>query len=1073
MQPDAWIDPRLTRVVVETLESRRLLSSVSFGTATAVADPLPFTQRLIATIGPRNDSNPGNGETDFGDAPDSYGTLFASNGASHIASGPAQLGADRDFDRDGIPTPDADGDDRDNRDDEDGVQFTGGNTIGGTGEVTIQVQGGGLLRGWIDFNQNGRFDRSELIVDANVRGGTQSFGYTIPASGLPGDTFARFRLASGVTSLEPIGQVVSGEVEDYAVRLQGRVSGGEDSDFGDAPRSYGTVLADDGPQHRFNEDFVLGREWDSEKDGQPTADASGDDDFNRDDEDGVLFRTPIVPGESFEIEVGTTTGGVLDAFIDFNGDGDFDDKGDRIVAARTIPAGSTRLTLTAPEDAQLGDSYARFRLHAGTPTGAPLGPTGPGGFGEVEDERVAITAPPPIPTLDFGDAPSSYGTTLAANGARHPLSDSVWLGTGQPDAEADGLPSVNANGDDLDGADDEDGVAFVSSIRPGEFFDVEIETNTGGFVSGWIDYNADGDFLDAGEKIADAVAISPGTRTLSIVAPASAVPGNTYARFRIIGGVTPLSPIGPAAAGEVEDYRINISPPATDFGDAPEGFAGTVWRYPTLRDSGGARHEVDPGFTLGSAIDADPVGQPDLAANGDDDDASPDDEDGVTQQALAPGLPNKVVVEFNNTANRPTGVLDAWYDWNADGDWDDSGEHVVQGLTLVTGVNVVPITPPLDATAGTTFARFRLTEQGVNSPRGDAGVGEVEDYAVEVGPNALGPNTGIIVRPRPDFPAGGQGIGILGADGVNDSVRVVGLRTDNVTSLLVDSLQNPRRTYEVIPTSGAPATLIALGTGTNVADVRPNAFTNLYEIGRPQSYSGTPGATTVSFSNVDSTRISLRDGTDRLRLNFTANNGLPNAANLVLRDSPEVRLDGFSVADETTIRLLEGNSGNASALRVGAAPAGFFGGSGLFVSGDSSLDLNVSALVADQTTGVLEYVRDLVIDGHNGGTWDGPGIRSSLIASDARLGVGYGRADRVFADERLGLTLGDDDVIVSAALLGDANMDGTVNLVDFGRLRGGFGTTTGSLWSEGDFTYDGNVNLADFGRLRGNFGEMF
>ena len=53
--------------------------------------------------------------------------------------------------------------------------------------------------------------------------------------------------------------------------------------------------------------------------------------------------------------------------------------------------------------------------------------------------------------------------------------------------------------------------------------------------------------------------------------------------------------------------------------------------------------------------------------------------------------------------------------------------------------------------------------------------------------------------------------------------------------------------------------------------------------------------------------------------------------------------------------------------------------------------------------------------------------------------------------------------------LGDANLDGTVNLADFNRIAANFGASSG-LWSRGDFNYDGITNLIDFNRLAANFG---
>ena len=52
------------------------------------------------------------------------------------------------------------------------------------------------------------------------------------------------------------------------------------------------------------------------------------------------------------------------------------------------------------------------------------------------------------------------------------------------------------------------------------------------------------------------------------------------------------------------------------------------------------------------------------------------------------------------------------------------------------------------------------------------------------------------------------------------------------------------------------------------------------------------------------------------------------------------------------------------------------------------------------------------------------------------------------------------------ALLGDANQDGMVNLIDFSLLAAAFGTTDANT----DFNSDGYVNLADFSILAANFG---
>ncbi len=58
--------------------------------------------------------------------------------------------------------------------------------------------------------------------------------------------------------------------------------------------------------------------------------------------------------------------------------------------------------------------------------------------------------------IDFGDAPDpTYPTLAASNGAHHPFDAELYLGA-SVDGETDGQPTINADGDDLDGTDDED-----------------------------------------------------------------------------------------------------------------------------------------------------------------------------------------------------------------------------------------------------------------------------------------------------------------------------------------------------------------------------------------------------------------------------------------------------------------------------------------------------------------------------------------------------------------------------------------------------------------------------------------
>ena len=165
---------------------------------------------------------------------------------------------------------------------------------------------------------------------------------------------------------------------------------GSGFDYGDAPAPYPTLLADDGARHEVVGDFFLGAGIDVDFDGQPTPLADGDDNDGFDDEDGVVFNTPLVGGFGGTITVTASATGQLDAWIDFNRDGDWNDPGEQIFVSRLLNAGANVLTVNVPGTALPGPTFARFRFSSA----GNLRPTGPAADGEVEDYRVSIVGNP-------------------------------------------------------------------------------------------------------------------------------------------------------------------------------------------------------------------------------------------------------------------------------------------------------------------------------------------------------------------------------------------------------------------------------------------------------------------------------------------------------------------------------------------------------------------------------------------------------------------------------------------------------------------------------------------------------
>lgn len=191
-----------------------------------------------------------------------------------------------------------------------------------------------------------------------------------------------------------------------------------------------------------------------------------------------------------------------------------------------------------------------------------------------------------------------------------------------------------------------------------------------------------------------------------------------FSMFVVVFVVAVVAMIGTAAACRCPD----------DWGDAPDSV--DKLKYPTLSENNGASHGSS-GYYLGDNLDGEDDGQPNLTATGDDTNGYvPDDEDGVTfTSSLTAG--NLATVQV--TASTP-GYLNAWIDFNADGDWADTGEQIFTDMQLAAGLNELTFDVPSGATTGTTFARFRFCS-GENMCLlcgGNAANGEVEDYMVNI-----------------------------------------------------------------------------------------------------------------------------------------------------------------------------------------------------------------------------------------------------------------------------------------------------------------------------------------------------
>ncbi|WP_386170360.1 DUF6923 family protein [Sulfitobacter pontiacus] len=354
-------------------------------------------------------------------------------------------------------------------------------------------------------------------------------------------------------------------------------------DFGDAPLSYLT------PTHGVDGSpgVYLGLiEPDIELVAQSDATATADDLIGTDDEDGITFPV-LTQGTISTLDVTVTGNGNLQAWIDFNGDGLFEETlGERIALDlkddgtqfdNVAGDGVIQIDVTVPSDATTSTTYARFRY--GSETG--LSTSDFAVDGEVEDYSLVIAA---ADLSDRGDAPATYGDP------RHIVVQDIYLGAGEPDTEQTPQHSPDSDADDLSGFDDEDSIAVFPILEAGTTVPLTIVTHetlsaqlalgipvTAGITNLqlWVDFDQSGTF-DPSEHIAvdyrdggagDTDGVFNNQITLNIPVPANISSGFTHARIRwSTSSAVAADPFdGLNFDGEVEDYKVILSAGAVPF----------------------------------------------------------------------------------------------------------------------------------------------------------------------------------------------------------------------------------------------------------------------------------------------------------------------------------------------------------------------------------------------------------------------------------------------------------------------------------------------------------------------------
>ncbi|MFI0975804.1 isopeptide-forming domain-containing fimbrial protein [Streptomyces sp. NPDC021093] len=290
------------------------------------------------------------------------------------------------------------------------VALTAGNTVT---SVRVSTDLGDFAVHPVDGKLYGYNSSGTLYVIDPATGTNTGLG-SVPKTGTYLESVAFDELGNlysiardGTVTQTELTEVTGGSAVRGASHQSGKTTAGSNADGagcliardrGDAPDSYKTTDASDGPRHLRTPGLTLGTEWDAER-GVDTAklDTKLDDTTGTADEDGLAGTWPTtVTGDTYtgEVAVTNTTGrtATLAGWVDFNANGTFE-AAERTTAKATA-SGTVRLNWTVPSF-RSGYLTLRLRLYDGEVTDPA--PTGDADGGEVEDHQTWMSKPGSCP----------------------------------------------------------------------------------------------------------------------------------------------------------------------------------------------------------------------------------------------------------------------------------------------------------------------------------------------------------------------------------------------------------------------------------------------------------------------------------------------------------------------------------------------------------------------------------------------------------------------------------------------------------------------------------------------------
>jgi hypothetical protein len=266
---------------------------------------------------------------------------------------------------------------------------------------------------------------------------------------------------------------------------------------------------------------------------------------------------------------------------------------------------------------------------------------------------------------------------------------------------------------------------------------------------------------------------------------------------------------------------------------------------------------------------------------------------------------------------------------------------------------------------------------------------------------------------------------------------------------------------------------------------------SIINLAGPNTYTGATTITNGSTVQVTGSGslgggLVTNNGTLQAQTTFSAPGGITGSGSTTIGDgtNPAVvsagfyRLPSLTVSAGATAQVLPSGGANSSTSKIGT----------LSLTPTSLVDITDNKLILSQPAGTWNGtaytgVSGLVQSARGTGTWTGTtGITSSTAASNPNpklYSIGVVKAGDIknVPDSATttfgGQTVLGSDTLVMATYGGDANLDGKINIDDYGLIDSHVGQSgTAFGWHNGDFNYDGKINIDDYGIIDANIGAQ-